>query len=200
MTVALDRATIPASVQRLLVREVASSSPAHRRRFPRSQEDGFMVHHRRGVLFVGIAVLTLSIVGAGTASAQDAVLRGKIISDRGEPVSGANVVVEELRMSASTNATGEYSLVVPGARVRGQQVVVRARGIGFKPNSKAITLTPGEQTVDLTLPYDVNLLEAVVVTGVQEATEQVKVPFIFFFKDTATTEIYTLSLHDALPI
>ncbi len=119
-----------------------------------------MVHHRRGVLFVGIAVLTLSIVGAGTAWAQDAVLRGKISSDRGEPVSGANVVVEELRMSASTNATGEYSLVVPGARVRGQQVVVRARGIGFKPSSKAITLTPGEQTVDLTLPYDVNLLEA----------------------------------------
>ena len=24
--------------------------------------------------------------------------------------------------------------------------------------------------------------------------------FIFFFNDTATTEIYTLSLHDALPI
>ena len=24
--------------------------------------------------------------------------------------------------------------------------------------------------------------------------------FCFFFKDTATTEIYTLSLHDALPI
>src|SRR3712207_8148318 len=26
------------------------------------------------------------------------------------------------------------------------------------------------------------------------------VPFLFFFNDTATTEIYTLSLHDALPI
>src|SRR5262249_62053225 len=25
-------------------------------------------------------------------------------------------------------------------------------------------------------------------------------PFLFFFTDTATTEIYTLSLHDALPI
>ena len=24
--------------------------------------------------------------------------------------------------------------------------------------------------------------------------------FVFFFNDTATTEIYTLSLHDALPI
>src|ERR1017187_10648907 len=29
---------------------------------------------------------------------------------------------------------------------------------------------------------------------------QRSVPFSFFFKDTATTEIYTLSLHDALPI
>src|SRR5258705_6006744 len=27
-----------------------------------------------------------------------------------------------------------------------------------------------------------------------------KIPFFFFFNDTATTEIYTLSLHDALPI
>src|SRR5436305_14712415 len=27
-----------------------------------------------------------------------------------------------------------------------------------------------------------------------------RVPFFFFFNDTATTEIYTLSLHDALPI
>ena len=26
------------------------------------------------------------------------------------------------------------------------------------------------------------------------------VSFLFFFNDTATTEIYTLSLHDALPI
>ena len=26
------------------------------------------------------------------------------------------------------------------------------------------------------------------------------ISFVFFFNDTATTEIYTLSLHDALPI
>ena len=36
----------------------------------------------------------------------------------------------------------------------------------------------------------------------QEIGESVKsmCDFIFFFNDTATTEIYTLSLHDALPI
>src|ERR1022692_3586725 len=32
------------------------------------------------------------------------------------------------------------------------------------------------------------------------ATTWVLVTFFFFFNDTATTEIYTLSLHDALPI
>src|SRR3989440_3116090 len=177
MIVALVRSKSSAFVKRLLVREVASSSPAYSRRIPRSREVDCMVHNCRGVLFVAFTALALSFASASAAWAQDAVVRGKITSDRGEPVSGASVMVEELRLGATTNATGDYSLVVPGARVRGQQVVVRARGIGFKPNSKAITLTAGEQTLDLTLAYDVNLLEAVVVTGVQEATEQVKVPF-----------------------
>src|SRR5258708_31227636 len=31
-------------------------------------------------------------------------------------------------------------------------------------------------------------------------TPQLQMTFSFFFNDTATTEIYTLSLHDALPI
>ena len=30
--------------------------------------------------------------------------------------------------------------------------------------------------------------------------EFIKICIVFFFNDTATTEIYTLSLHDALPI
>src|SRR3712207_9139203 len=34
----------------------------------------------------------------------------------------------------------------------------------------------------------------------KQATYLIPVFFFFFFNDTATTEIYTLSLHDALPI
>jgi len=136
-----------------------------------------MLHNRRGLLFVTVAALALFLAGARTARAQDAVVRGTISSDRGEPIPGANVVIEELRVGVVTNATGAYTLSVPGARVRGQQVVLRVRAIGFKPNSKTLTLTPGEQAVDLALGYDVNLLEAIVVTGTQEATEAVKVPF-----------------------
>jgi TonB-linked SusC/RagA family outer membrane protein len=136
-----------------------------------------MLHNCRGVLFAGSAALALLCAGMRTAEAQDAVVRGTVTSDRGEPVAGANVLVEELRMGVLTNGSGQFTLLIPGARVRGQQVVVRVRAIGFKPNSKAVNLTAGEQTVDLVLAYDVNLLEAIVVTGTQEATEAVKVPF-----------------------
>jgi len=136
-----------------------------------------MLQNRRGVLCAGALALALLVAGARTAWAQDAVVRGTITSDRREPIPGANVVIDELRIGVVTTATGQYTLSVPGARVRGQPVVVRVRAIGFKPASKAITLTPGEQTVDLALGYDVNLLEAIVVTGTQEATEAVKVPF-----------------------
>jgi TonB-linked SusC/RagA family outer membrane protein len=136
-----------------------------------------MLQKCRGVFFAGTAALALLFAGPRTLQAQDAVIRGTITSDRGEPVVGANVLVEELRMGVLTNGQGQYSVIVPGARVRGQQVVLRVRAIGFKPNSKAVTLTAGEQAVDLVLSYDVNLLEAIVVTGTQEATEAVKVPF-----------------------
>src|SRR5215203_2894717 len=43
--------------------------------------------------------------------------------------------------------------------------------------------------------------DAVVGVGVAApGARGVWVPLLFFFNDTATTEIYTLSLHDALPI
>ncbi len=136
-----------------------------------------MLQNCRGILFAGTAALALLLAGPRSAQAQDAVIRGTITSDRGEPIVGANVLIEELRMGVLTNGQGQYTVLIPGARVRGQQVVLRVRAIGFKPNSKAITLTSGEQAVDLVLGYDVNLLEAIVVTGTQEATEAVKVPF-----------------------
>src|SRR5437879_6944530 len=51
------------------------------------------------------------------------------------------------------------------------------RVIGHKPATRQLVLNPGEHAEDFTLATDPNLLEEVVVTGVQEATEQIKVPF-----------------------
>ena len=134
----------------------------------------------------GVAVLALlCLAGTNATRAQDAVVKGRVVSDRGEPIVGANVFIEELRLAANTSNDGRYALTVPGARVRGQTLFLRARGIGFKPGSKQFTLNVGEQTVDFTLVYDVNLLQTVVVTGVQEGTELAKTPFALDHVDAA---------------
>lgn len=136
-----------------------------------------MLHPRRVMFFAVAAAAVLSVASARNARAQDAVLRGTIKSDRGDPLAGALVFINELNLAATTNATGQYTLTVPGARARGQQLPLRAGAIGYKAVNKLVNLVAGEQTHDFTLPTDVHMLEAVVVTGVVGGTELGKVPF-----------------------
>jgi TonB-linked SusC/RagA family outer membrane protein len=122
-------------------------------------------------------VAALLVTCAGEVRAQDAVLRGRVMSDRGEPVPAAMVGIPEFGVQTLTGADGRFALAIAGARVRGQQVILRVRQIGFKPSSRAVALMAGEQELNFALVTDVNMLETVVVTGVQEAVERVKVPF-----------------------
>jgi len=112
-----------------------------------------------------------------TAQAQNATIQGKVTSDQGRPIEGANVFITELGLSVGSNAAGNYILTVPGARIRGQTVMVRVRSIGQRPDSKAIVLRPGAITQNFEMAQDVNRLSEVVVTGVTGATEQTKTPF-----------------------
>jgi len=122
-----------------------------------------------------LAVMLLAAVVP--AAAQDAILRGTVTSDRGDVVQVAAVQLPELNLQVLTGANGQYTFIIPGARVRGQSLALRVRSIGFKPATKLITLNAGEQTIDFVLATDVNMLEAIVVTGVQEATERGKIGF-----------------------
>ncbi|MDQ8154192.1 MAG: SusC/RagA family TonB-linked outer membrane protein [Gemmatimonadota bacterium] len=123
------------------------------------------------------AVLALLLGASASASAQNATITGKILSDGGQPLYGANVVIDALTISVGTNAQGVYSIVIPGARVRGQAVVMRVRAIGYQPIVKNLTLTAGTQTHNFDLKIDVNRLNQVVVTGVTGATEVKKLAF-----------------------
>ena len=129
-------------------------------------------------LSASILALLLSLTTAVTASAQaGAVVTGTVKSDAGQPLFGANVTIEALNISVGTGEDGRFTINVPGARIRGQQVVLRARAIGYVPMVKTITLNAGSQTQDFELKQDVNRLSQVVVTGVTGATEVKKLPF-----------------------
>jgi len=109
-------------------------------------------------------------------AAQDAVIRGRVTAQTGEPLGGANVLVANTNTGAVTAANGTYTLTVGGAAVRGQQVILTARYIGHKPVTRTVTLSAGEQQQDFTLESDPLRLEEVVVTGVAEATDRRKLP------------------------
>ena len=89
---------------------------------------------------VGIACLITMPLAA-----QDAVIKGRVTSQAGEPLGGANVLVANTNTGAVTDASGAYTLTIGAAAVRGQQVVLQARYIGHKPMSRTVTLTAGER-------------------------------------------------------
>ena len=137
---------------------------------------------------VGLVVAAL-LGTTRPAEAQNAVIRGTVRSDGGEPIAGANVFIVELNMQTATSDAGRYIVTVPGDRVRGQQVQLRVRAIGYRPSSHALTITAGEQTKDFALATDVNRLEEIVVTGVMEGTEAARVPFSLSRVDMADVPV-----------
>src|SRR6266516_3266880 len=70
----------------------------------------------------------------------------------------------------------------------------RSGGIpGPAPRRRPPPRRSEEHTSELQSPYEL-------VCRLLLEKKKIKVIYFFFFNDTATTEIYTLSLHDALPI
>lgn len=119
----------------------------------------------------------LAIVTPGQAQAQNAVLTGKVTSDFGQAIEGANVYINDLAISVGTNAEGNYTITIPAARVNGQQVNLRVRSVGYAPQVRPVRVTAGTQTFNFTMKQDVNRLDEIVVTGTIEGTERAKVPF-----------------------
>ncbi len=124
---------------------------------------------------IGLALVALA--PQQLQAQQTATLTGRVLNEAGQPIDGATVFLTELNAGALTNAQGRYTLVIPAARVRGQEVGILARFIGYTAESKRITLTAGTIETDFSLKQDINRLSQVVVTGVTGATEVKKLAF-----------------------
>ena len=124
-----------------------------------------------------VTALGAVVMLAGVAAAQNAVITGRVTSDAGQPLGGANVAIPELGVGSIADANGHYTFTVTVAGRTGQAVNITARYIGYKPKRLPITLTAGQVQHDFVLDRDVLNLEEVVVTGTSEATSQKKTPF-----------------------
>jgi len=105
--------------------------------------------------------------------AQEAVIQGTVTDvETGDPLPGANVVIQGTALGAATNEDGEYTLSVPAAQVTGEQVTLAVSFVGYRQLRRAITLTPGEHSEDFALVPDVVGLEDVVVTAIGITREE----------------------------
>jgi TonB-linked SusC/RagA family outer membrane protein len=128
--------------------------------------------HARSLIAALFAILV-----AGDAWAQAAIIRGRVTNAQGAPVPGAIVQITAMNLRTTATMSGAYSLAVPEGRATGQQVVVLARFIGYRPQNQTVTLTAGTHELDFRLEVDPFRLEEVVVTGVAEATSARKLTF-----------------------
>ncbi len=133
---------------------------------------------RLGLLLRGGAVAALLAAASAPVAAQNtAVITGKVVSERGDPLGGATVVVSNTNYGASTNAAGVYTITVTASAARGQTVTLTARYLGYRPSSRQIQLNLGTQEQNFTLAPDPLRLDELVVTGVSEATSTKKLAF-----------------------
>ncbi len=126
----------------------------------------------RGFVLAAFALL----FGAGSVLAQTGRIEGTVRNaSTGDPLPGARVTVIGTDLAATTNQNGYYA--IPGVPVGSQEVRVSVLGY------QQVTIT--NQRVAVGLPTTVNFqlaasilrIEGVVVTGVAEAQQAVKLPF-----------------------
>ena len=97
------------------------------------------------------AILTLLAATHASAQGSGATISGRVTTDAGAPLRYAVVRITELGIGTQTSETGNYSLSVLPAQVRGQKVTLGVRSLGYRSAAEAITLTPGALVRDFVL-------------------------------------------------
>ncbi len=135
-----------------------------------------MNQSRLGSFLVGSAAC-LALAAAPLAAQNAAVITGKVVSDRGDPLGGATVIVNNTNFGATTAPNGQYTITISASAARGQTVTLTARFLGFRPLIRQVRVNLGTQEQDFTLESDPLRLDELVVTGVSEATSTKKLTF-----------------------
>jgi TonB-linked SusC/RagA family outer membrane protein len=133
-----------------------------------------MINFRRfSRLLAASFVVVASFGGAAIAQAQS-VITGRVTDDLGNGIPGVSVSFPTLGAgaSASTNATGDYTINLGENATVGQNVVMTVRRIGFAQQLRNVAIVRGTITENFTLRQQVRQLDEVIISGVAEATSQ----------------------------
>ena len=121
-----------------------------------------------------IKITFLFTMLVGILSAQSSV-QGTVTDDNGNPLSGANVVVEGTSLGAAAASDGTYQFDVPAGTVGGQTVTLTTSYIGHKSQSAQVEVpATGSVTQNFSLVIDAIGLKAISVTALGFETNRDK--------------------------
>lgn len=103
-----------------------------------------------------LTLFTMLMLFGALSFAQSRVVNGKVVDEKGDPVSGASIIVKGTSRGTSANASGDFSISVK----QGEVLQVTAANFG-RSESKIGT----ENNISVTLKPGSNILEEVVVTA-----------------------------------
>jgi hypothetical protein len=92
-----------------------------------------------------LRIILVFLISNQVLSAQ--VLKGRIISQSGDPVQYSTVYIQELRQGTTSNANGDYEIKLPSGKY-----TVIYQSLGYEPVFVNITLADKAITKDVTLP------------------------------------------------
>ncbi|MEC7872370.1 MAG: SusC/RagA family TonB-linked outer membrane protein [Candidatus Neomarinimicrobiota bacterium] len=101
----------------------------------------------------------------GFLNAQSSI-EGSVTDSDGNPLAGANVVVDGTSVGAASGADGTYQISIPSGTVEGQTVTLVASYIGYKSQSASVDVpSSGSVTQNFSLDVDAIGLQAISVTA-----------------------------------
>jgi TonB-linked SusC/RagA family outer membrane protein len=119
-------------------------------------------------------LLALGTTPAVLLAQQETRVSGRVVNEASAPLPGVSVGIGALGVGAFTNPDGRYSFLIPPARVRGQQVALTVRLIGYSAQTRQITLAGGPIAENFTLSANPLRLGEVIVTGAGMTTTREK--------------------------
>jgi len=118
------------------------------------------------------------------AAQQPAVITGRVTAEGDRPVANASIAIQQLGLGSNTRDDGTYTILVPAARVTGEQVTLTVRAINYKPQTATVALSAGQISQDFTLAPNPLQLGEVVVTGAGTTSEVEKLGTVRNYVDS----------------
>ncbi len=113
---------------------------------------------------IAILCCVLLLLAVAPVVAQHATVGGVVTGTNGDPIIGANVIIEGTTQGASTDATGSYSIPnVP------KNAVLQISYIGYKPAKVTVA---GRTKIDIALQEDTSEIEEVMVVAYGTAKKE----------------------------